>query len=66
MPDFAPVTAETLAGMSRQLTSPAVPESQLPPVVAMLNSLAADMVDSRKFNVGEAEPALIYNPEVAQ
>lgn len=66
MPDFAPVTAETLAGMSGQLTSPAVPEAQLPPVVAMLNSLAADMADSRKFNVGEAEPALIYNSDVAQ
>lgn len=66
MPDFAPVTAETLARMSRELTSPLVPESQLPPVVAMLNALAGDMAECRRFNVGEAEPVLIYTPEVAQ
>jgi hypothetical protein len=66
MPDLAPITSETLARMSRELTSPAVPDSQLPPVVEMLNGLAADMADCRRFQVGEAEPVLVYNPEVAQ
>lgn len=66
MPDLAPVTAETLLRMSRELTSPAVPQSQLQPVVDMLNALAADMADCRRFPVGEAEPALVYQPEVAQ
>lgn len=66
MTDLAPITAETLARMARELTTPRVPDSQLPPVVEMLNSLAADMADCRRFQVGEAEPALIYIPEVAQ
>lgn len=65
MPDLVPISSETLARMSRELTSPAVPESQLAPVVDMLNNLAADMADCRRFPVGEAEPALVYHPEVA-
>ena len=66
MPDLAPITAETLSRMSRELTWPGVPAAQLPPVVEMLNGLATDMADCRRFQVGEVEPVLVYDPEVAQ
>lgn len=65
MPDLNSVRAETLRGMTRELTSPSVPDPQLPGIAEFLNSLAADMADCRRFNVGESEPALNYDPEVA-
>lgn len=66
MPDLAAVTAETLARMSRELTSPEIPDAQLPPVVDLLNALAADMADFRRFHLGESEPVVLYNAEAAQ
>jgi hypothetical protein len=64
MPDLTPVTVETLARMSRELTSPVIPDAQLPPVAAMLNSLAGDMADFRRASLGEAEPVMLYRSEV--
>ena len=62
-PDEQPITAETLAAISRQLLDGRLPPDDLAAVAALLNGLETDMAAFHRHQLGELEPALVYLPE---
>jgi hypothetical protein len=65
MPQFDPVTPETLAGMVAELVGTPVADEQLAAVAGLLEALAGDMAAARAAEVGDLEPAFTFDPAEA-
>jgi hypothetical protein len=60
------ITPETIARMADELVGTPLKEKDRKAVAELLQSLAADMTALRALNVGENEPATIYDPAEAE
>jgi hypothetical protein len=58
----AKFTPESVRQQARDMLGINLPEKDLPAVVGLLNGLAADMQAMQAMSVGDAEPAVIYQP----
>ena len=63
-PPAEPITAETLAPMSRQLLGGHWRQGDLDAVAKLLNGLEHDMTAFHRIGPGEQEPATAYSPIV--
>lgn len=60
MPESYTLESETVGALYEQLVHAPVPESDVETVTTLLNDLVADMDAMRRMDVGETNPATVY------
>ena len=62
MPDRAELSVETIQRMAAEIVGQPLTEQDATAVVGLLKALDGDMAAFRAMEVGENEPAIVYNP----
>ena len=62
MADRTTVSPEVITRVAAEIAHVPIPEAEVRGLAELLNHLSQDMAACRRMPVGEAEPALLYDP----